>query len=69
MSDLPSPAPGSDRTHGVRLLFVGRVIRTKGVRDAVRALALLPHGVRTAAPEVAAATVHAPSAMPEEPTS
>ncbi|MET0468527.1 MAG: glycosyltransferase, partial [Aeromicrobium sp.] len=41
---LPPAAPGSDRTEGVRLLYVGRVIRTKGVRDAVRALHLLPRG-------------------------
>jgi glycosyltransferase involved in cell wall biosynthesis len=41
---LPAPAPGSDRTSGVRFLFVGRVIRTKGVRDAVRALGRLPAG-------------------------
>lgn len=42
--ELPAQAPGSDRTEGVRFLFVGRVIRTKGVRDAVRALRLLPSG-------------------------
>ncbi|GAA2079967.1 glycosyltransferase family 4 protein [Aeromicrobium tamlense] len=47
IESLPAPAPGSDRTRGVRLLFVGRVIRTKGVRDAVRALALLPRGTAT----------------------
>lgn len=44
---LPSAAPGSDRTSGIKLLFVGRVIRTKGVRDAIRALALLPAGLAT----------------------
>lgn len=42
---LPAPAAGSLRTSGVKLLFVGRVIRTKGVRDAVRALGLLPPGI------------------------
>ena len=41
---LPEVAAGSARTSEVRLLFVGRVIRTKGVRDAVRALGLLPRG-------------------------
>lgn len=41
---LPPAAPGSGRTRGVRFLFVGRVIRTKGVRDAVRAMQLLPRG-------------------------
>lgn len=44
VEDLPLPAPGSDRTRGVRLLYVGRVIRTKGVRDAVRAVSHLPVG-------------------------
>lgn len=47
VEELPAPAPGSDRTRGVKLLFVGRVIRTKGVRDAVRALGLLPPGLAT----------------------
>jgi len=45
IGELPPPAQGSARTRAVRFLFVGRVIRTKGVRDAVRALALLPRGV------------------------
>lgn len=44
---LPPQAPGSDRTEGVRFLFVGRVIRTKGVRDAIRALHLLPQATGT----------------------
>ncbi len=45
LDGLAEPAPGSDRTTGVRLLFVGRVIRTKGVRDAIRALSHLPEGL------------------------
>ncbi|MGP3535733.1 glycosyltransferase family 4 protein [Microbacterium sp. RD1] len=44
IDELPAPARPSRRTTGVRFLFVGRVIRTKGVRDAIRALALLPPG-------------------------
>lgn len=47
---LPLPAPGSSRTSAMKLLFVGRVIRTKGVRDAIRALSMLP-------PEVASLDV------------
>ncbi len=45
IEELPNPATGSERTDDVRFLFVGRVIRTKGVRDAIRALALLPAGL------------------------
>ncbi|WP_417374459.1 glycosyltransferase family 4 protein [Glutamicibacter protophormiae] len=41
---LPPRAAGSARTTAVRFLFLGRVIRTKGVRDAIRALALLGPG-------------------------
>ncbi len=44
---LPPSSPGSDRVERVRFLFVGRVVRTKGVRDAVRALSLLPPGAAT----------------------
>lgn len=45
IDELPPTAPGSDRVEGVRFLFVGRVIRTKGVRDVVRAMSSLPPGV------------------------
>lgn len=41
---LPEPVPPSRRTERVRFLFVGRVVRTKGVRDGIRALAQLPRG-------------------------
>lgn len=36
---LPPPVDRSERTGPVRFLFVGRLIRTKGVRDAIRAIA------------------------------
>lgn len=39
---LPPPRPARDRARGeARLLYVGRVVRSKGVRDAVRAMASL----------------------------
>lgn len=41
---LPPAASPTVRVRDVRFLFVGRVVRTKGVRDAVRALARLPRG-------------------------
>ena len=41
LDSLPSPVDRSDRSGPVRLLFVGRVVRTKGVRDAIRAMAFL----------------------------
>lgn len=41
LDSLPPPIDRSDRTGPVRLLFVGRIVRTKGVRDAIRAMALL----------------------------
>jgi glycosyltransferase involved in cell wall biosynthesis len=40
---MPDPADRSSRRGEVRLLFVGRLVRTKGVRDAIRALALARH--------------------------
>lgn len=38
---LPAPVDRSARSGPVRLLFVGRLIRTKGARDAIRAMSLL----------------------------
>jgi len=38
---LPEPVDRSSRRGTTRLLFVGRVVRTKGVRDAIRAIAQL----------------------------
>jgi len=37
---LPKPVDRTDRQGDVRLLFVGRLVRTKGVRDAIRALGI-----------------------------
>lgn len=40
---LPDPIDRSSRSPGpLRLLYVGRIVRTKGLRDAIRALAQLP---------------------------
>lgn len=41
IDDLPPPAARPDRPAQLRLLHVGRGVRTKGLRDAVRALAHL----------------------------
>jgi glycosyltransferase involved in cell wall biosynthesis len=38
---LPEPVDRTARRADVRLLFVGRLIRTKGARDAIRALGLV----------------------------
>ncbi|WP_245417305.1 glycosyltransferase family 4 protein [Aminobacter sp. AP02] len=38
---IPEPIQRSGRTGPVRLLFVGRLVRTKGVRDVVRAMSML----------------------------
>jgi glycosyltransferase involved in cell wall biosynthesis len=40
LEELPEPVDRSDHRGDVRLIFVGRIVRTKGVRDAIRALAL-----------------------------
>jgi glycosyltransferase involved in cell wall biosynthesis len=45
IDELPEAAGGSGRVEAVRFLFVGRVIRTKGVRDLVRAMSMLPPGL------------------------
>ena len=39
---LPDPIERSGRRGPLRLLFVGRLVRTKGVRDAIKAMALMP---------------------------
>jgi glycosyltransferase involved in cell wall biosynthesis len=41
ISELPEPVVRGARPGDVRLLFVGRIVRTKGTRDAIRALALV----------------------------
>lgn len=42
IDSLPGPVDRAARDNGdIRLLFVGRVIRTKGVRDAIRALSMV----------------------------
>ncbi len=41
IAQLPDPVDRDNRTPPVRLLFVGRLVRTKGVRDAIRAMAML----------------------------
>jgi glycosyltransferase involved in cell wall biosynthesis len=38
IESVPDPIDRSDRTGQVRLLFVGRLVRTKGVREAIRAM-------------------------------
>lgn len=41
LDDIPPPIDRSGRTGPVRLLYVGRLVRTKGVRDLVRAMGLI----------------------------
>ncbi len=41
LSEIPPPVDRSERTGPVRLLYVGRLVRTKGARDAIRALSLV----------------------------
>ena len=41
VTQLPPPQMGTKGVRSMRMLFVGRVIRSKGVRDAVRAIAKL----------------------------
>jgi glycosyltransferase involved in cell wall biosynthesis len=41
LASLPDPIERADRTGVVRLLYVGRLVRTKGARDVIRALALV----------------------------
>ncbi|GAA1978786.1 glycosyltransferase family 4 protein [Microbacterium pumilum] len=38
---VSAPIDRTDRTGAVRLLYVGRIVRTKGLRDVIRALALI----------------------------
>jgi glycosyltransferase involved in cell wall biosynthesis len=38
IESVPDPIDRSDRTGQVRLLFVGRLVRTKGAREAIRAM-------------------------------
>ncbi|WP_228389165.1 glycosyltransferase family 4 protein [Cumulibacter manganitolerans] len=39
--DIPAPVDRAGRSGPVRLLYVGRIVRTKGLRDVIRALAEL----------------------------
>jgi glycosyltransferase involved in cell wall biosynthesis len=41
IEQLPETVDRSARENPVRLLYVGRIVRTKGVRDAIRAMSLL----------------------------
>jgi glycosyltransferase involved in cell wall biosynthesis len=44
IESVPPPVDRSTHRGPVKLLYVGRVVRTKGLRDAIRALALLEAG-------------------------
>jgi glycosyltransferase involved in cell wall biosynthesis len=41
IAGMPEPVDRSSRRGDVRLLFVGRLVRTKGARDAIRAMGML----------------------------
>jgi glycosyltransferase involved in cell wall biosynthesis len=41
LDEVPAPIDRSGRTGPVRLLYVGRLVRTKGARDIIRALSLI----------------------------
>jgi glycosyltransferase involved in cell wall biosynthesis len=41
LETLPDPVDRSNRDGPIRLLYVGRIVRTKGLRDAIRAMAQL----------------------------
>lgn len=41
LEDIPAPLDRSARPNSVRLLYVGRLVRTKGARDIVRAMSLV----------------------------
>lgn len=43
LEGLPAAIDRANRSGDVRLLFVGRLVRTKGARDAIRSLALVRH--------------------------
>lgn len=43
IDELPAPVDRSGRAGVLRLLHVGRLVRTKGVRDVIRALGLAPN--------------------------
>ena len=42
LQEVPPPVDRAGRTGPVRLLYVGRLVRTKGARDIIRALSLVP---------------------------
>jgi glycosyltransferase involved in cell wall biosynthesis len=42
LDEVPPPVDRSGRSGEIKLLYVGRLVRTKGARDIIRAVALLP---------------------------